>query len=133
MKPYKLAALSEHKRSKVCQTKTSLSLCRPSHISPDHGVFLLIYFTFVIVSLCSIGSPRIHHLSKYDPKSAEVLLPPFLKIRVYRHAPSYFKFLQIRVLDILTSWTHFQSHVIIHCITHMGLNKMISSKGKKDQ
>lgn len=38
MKHYRLAALSEHKRLKVCQTKTSLCLCGPSHTSPDYGV-----------------------------------------------------------------------------------------------
>lgn len=98
---------------KVCQIKTSLSLCGPFHTSPDYGVVLLPYFSFVIFSLHSIDSPRIHHLSQYDPKTAEVRLSPPLKIRVYRHAPSYFKWLQIRFLDVLTSWTHFQSRVII--------------------
>lgn len=112
-KHYRLAALSEHKRLKVCQTKTSLSLCGPSHTSPDHGEFLLIHFSFVIFSLHSMSSPRIHHLSKYDPQICKVLLSPLLKIRVYRHTPSYFKWLQVRFLDVLTSWTHFQSLVII--------------------
>lgn len=132
-KHYRLAALSEHKCLKVCQTKTSLSLCGPFHTSPDHGEFLLIHFSFVIFSLHSMSSPRIHHLSKYDPKSAKSSCPHFSRsgfIGTRHHTSNGFK---------SDFWTfshlgHIFSHLLLfNCITHSGLNKMISSKGKNDQ
>ena len=49
MKHYRLVALSEHKCLKVCQIKTSLGLCGPSHTSPDYGVCSYLFFLWDIL------------------------------------------------------------------------------------
>lgn len=84
------------------QTKTPLSLHGASPTSPNHGILLFIY-PFVTFSLCRSGSPRICHISQCDSKSAEILLPQLLNIRDYKNVPPYFKWLQIRLFDVIIS------------------------------